>query len=152
MNHAVAVDASVAVKWVVAEQDTDRAQALLNDSLTASRPIVTPPHFTGEVVNAIYRRMRRTGPHQLSRTQAETAVHEFLRYPTRALTFPDLYEQAFTFADAHSLSAIYDSLYVVFARLLGVDLWSADEHLLNAVASIAPWVRPISAYPVDRRT
>lgn len=148
MNHAVAVDASVAVKWVVAEQDTDRAQALLHDHLTASRPIATPPHFTGEVVNAIYRRMRRTGPNQLSRPQAATAAREFLQYPTQTLTMPALYEQAFTFADAHRMSAIYDSLYVIFARLLGIELWTADERLLNELGSAAPWVRPLASYPL----
>lgn len=147
MNHAVAVDASVAVKWVVAEAFTDRAQALLRDSLQAGRPIVAPPHFSGEVTNALYRRMRRT-VQPLSRPQAEEALREFLQYPIQVASPPDLYWQAFTFADTHTLSAVYDSLYVVCAHLLGVELWTADQRLLTELGTAAPWVRFIRDYPL----
>ena len=69
-------------------------------------------------------------------------------YPVEVLTPPDLYERAFTFAHTHGLVSSYDCLYVVFAQLVGVELWSADERLLNAVAGIAPWVHAIRAYPL----
>ena len=146
MNHAVAVDASVAVKWVVAEQFTDRAQALLNDSVRAGRPIVTPPHFSGEVINAIYRQRRRM-MQPLSQERAEAAVRTFLAYPTQILTPTDLYWQAYTFAETHNLSTVYDSLYVVLAQITNTDLWTADQRLLNALGSRAPWVRFIGGYP-----
>jgi predicted nucleic acid-binding protein len=149
MNHAVAVDASLAVKWVVAEEHTDKAHKLWADSLAARRPVVVPPHCPGEVTSAIYQRTRRGDPtYHLSITDAGDALREFLTYPVEVLTPPDLYERAFTFAHTHNLASIYDCLYVVFAQLLGVELWSADERLLGAVTGIAPWVRPISVYPL----
>jgi hypothetical protein len=52
MNHAVAVDASMAVKWVVDDPHTDRALKLWADNTTARRPIISAPDFTGEVTNA----------------------------------------------------------------------------------------------------
>jgi predicted nucleic acid-binding protein len=140
MNHAVAVDASVAVKWVVAEEFTDQAQALLRDSFRAARPVIAPPHFSGEVVNAIHRRTQRT-ERPLSPAQAAQAVQDFIEYPIELLTPASLYWQAFSFAQTHALATIYDSLYVVFAQLLDVDLWTADERLLRALGDRAPWVR-----------
>lgn len=145
MNHAVAVDASVAVKWVVAEDFTDRAQALLGNSLRAARPLIAPPHFPGEVVNAIHRRTQRS-EQPLSPVRATQAVQEFLEYPVELLSPADLYWQAFTFAQTHALAAIYDSLYVVLAQLLEVELWTADERLLRALGDAAPWVRFIGDY------
>ena len=52
MNHAVVVDASVAVKWVLDEEFTEQARNLLRDSVR--QPIVAPPHLTSEVTNALY--------------------------------------------------------------------------------------------------
>jgi predicted nucleic acid-binding protein len=60
MNHAVLVDASLAVKWVIPETDSDRADMLWADASRARRPILSAPHFPGEVANAIFQRVRCT--------------------------------------------------------------------------------------------
>jgi predicted nucleic acid-binding protein len=147
MNHALAVDASVAVKWVVAEDLSSQAQALLRDCLQAVRPVIAPPHFTGEVVNAIHRRTQRT-EHPLTSEQAAQAVQDFVAVPIELLSPAGLYEQAFTLAQTFALPTIYDSLYVVLAQLLDVELWTADERLRRALRTSAPWVRFIGDYPV----
>jgi predicted nucleic acid-binding protein len=147
VNHAVGVDASLAVKWVLDEEHTDRAQRLWADSLAARRPIVVPPHFTGEVTSAIYQRTRRGDPaYHLAVPDARDALRNFLTYPVQVLTPPDLYEEASAFATIYRLPSIYDCLYVVFARMLDVELWSADARLLTATSGIAPWVRPLAGY------
>lgn len=149
MNHAVSVDASVGMKWVVAEELRWQALALLQESLRARRPIVVPPHCTGEVTNAIYQRYRTADPaKQLSLSAVEQAVSDFLAYPLEVTTPPDLYREALSFASIHRLPSIYDSLYVVLARQLGVELWTADQRLLNVLGSNAPWVRFIGDYPL----
>ncbi|MBI2761848.1 MAG: type II toxin-antitoxin system VapC family toxin [Chloroflexi bacterium] len=148
MNHAVGVDASLAVKWVVDEEHTDRAQQLWADSLAARRPVVAPPHFTGEVTSALYQRTRRADPaFHLTVTEAGDALREFLAYPVEVVTLPTLYEQAFTFAHTHGLASIYVCLYVVCAQLLNMELWTADQRLLTTVGGIVPWVRFIGDYP-----
>jgi len=37
---------------------------------------------------------------------------------------------------------------VVLAQCLNTTLWTADETLLNALGTAAPWVRSIGAYPL----
>jgi predicted nucleic acid-binding protein len=146
---AVVVDASVAVKWVLPEEHTDRAHALMAASTQARQRIVGPPHLTVEVVNAIYQRRRRGVPtERLSEAEADQALARFLAFPLALLNPTPLYPQAFAFARTHGLSNVYDSAYVVLAQLLNTTLWTADETLLNALGIVAPWVRSISAYPL----
>ena len=45
-------------------------------------------------------------------------------------------------------SSDYDSLYVVLAQLLNVELWTADQRLLQMIGAAAPWVRFIGDYPL----
>ena len=137
MNGTVAVDASMAVKWVVAEVYANRAEALLQDSLQAARPIVALPHFPGEVVNAIHRRTQRT-EQALTPEQAAQAIDDFLATPIQLLSPPGLYERAFTLAQTLPLPTVYDSLYVMSAQLLDVELWTADERLCRALGTTAP--------------
>lgn len=111
MNHAVAVDASVAVKWVIDEPHSDRALKLWADSITARRPVISAPHFPGEVTNAVYQRVRATDPSKhLDLRDAEAAIRGFLAYPVALADPADLYLQAFEFAAAHGLPSIYDAL------------------------------------------
>lgn len=149
MNHALAVDASVAVKWVIYEEFTDRALKLWADSLALDRPVIAPPHFTGEVANAIYQRLRSTDPaRHLPLAEADQALTLFLQYPVEAVAPAGLVARAFTLAQTAGLPSIYDSLHVVLADLLDVELWTADQRLLDALGSNAPRVRFIGHYPV----
>lgn len=81
MNHAVLVDASLAVKWVIPEPDRDRALKLRTDAIRARRRVLSAPHFPGEVANAIYQRVRSTDPDKhLNFSDAEQALTRFLAH------------------------------------------------------------------------
>jgi predicted nucleic acid-binding protein len=147
MNQAVVVDASVAVKWVLAEELTEQARALLRES--ARRPILAPPHLSSEVTNALYQRVRTTDPKKhISELEAQEALSHFLRFRIEFSAPAALYQQALGFAQTHRLSHTYDSLYVILAQLVGTELWTGDKRLINAVGSVAPWVRFIGDYPL----
>lgn len=140
------VDASVAVKWVVAEDLSALAQTLYDDTIALEHMLAVPPHLVSEVTNALYRRALRTGPLAISADEARTAVRCFLALRVQVVTRTSLYDEAFAFAHAHSLGTIYDSLYVVLAQHLGTVLWTADQRLLTATRVAAPWVRWIGDY------
>lgn len=151
MNHAiaVAVDASVAVKWVVAEPHTAHALQLWADCAAQHRPVVSAPHFAGEVANAVYQRVRATDPAKhLDFPYADQAVARFLAYSIDLLSPPDLHREAFAFAHMHGLPSLYDALYVVLAHALQVELCTADRRLLGVLSTRAPWVRFIGDYPL----
>ena len=143
---ATVVDASVALKWVLDEEFSDRAEALLNDCLVARRRIVGPPHLLAEVTNALYQRVRRN---TITTDEGESGVLQFLRFPIESLAPAGLYHHAYNFARAHGLSALYDSLYIVLAQLLEAELWTDDRRILRTLGSVAPWVRWIGDYPLS---
>lgn len=145
----LAFDASVAVKWVVLEEHTDEALALLATSADEGRWLIGPPHLPGEVANAIYQRWRSTDPAKhLDSTQADEALARFLAITIDLLNPPNLYISALAFARTHRLPSMYDSVYVTLAQLAGAELWTADRRLLEALGSRAPWVRFIGDYPL----
>lgn len=143
----VVVDASVAIKWVIAEEFSDKADALYEAAASSNRPIFAPPHFGSEVVNALYQRTRRGEEEKrISESRAEQAVAKFLSLGVELLSPSDLYHEAFVLARAHRYSSIYDALYVVLSQMLSTDLWTADLALLRRVAPTSPLVRWIGDY------
>lgn len=143
----VVVDASVAVKWLIGEEFSAQAQALYEAVGRARLPIVAPPQFPAEVLNALYQRTRRKEPeHRIPEARAEQLAAWFLGLGVELESPEDLYLTALIFARAHRLPSIYDALYVVLAQMLGADLWTADLRLLQVVGAAAPWVRWIGDY------
>jgi predicted nucleic acid-binding protein len=53
MNHAICVDASVAVKWVVYEHLAAEAEALLSDIVAADLPRFLPANVIDPVPSAL---------------------------------------------------------------------------------------------------
>lgn len=52
----ICVDASVAGKWILEEEQSDRAKALYRSALLAREPIVAPPLLPTEVTNILRQR------------------------------------------------------------------------------------------------
>ena len=151
MNHVFVVDASVAVKWLVYEEFTDRAQALLRDSRQVLRPLLGPPLLASEVMNAIYKKLRIE--QSITDEEADQALTEFFSWPAVQLYAPPgLYQRAFSFARINNLPRAYDSQYVALAEMLQAEFWTDDRNLIRAVQDVAPWIRWIGDYPVDATT
>jgi predicted nucleic acid-binding protein len=147
MNHAVVVDASVALKWVLFEEFNDQARALYEAALHAHRALLAPPHFFSEVTSALYQRTRTREPaRHLSEDEAHEALTRFSRFYVATAEPEQLYERAFVFARNNPLPSLYDSIYVVLAQMMDVTLWTADQRLFSTASPVAPWVRWIGDY------
>jgi predicted nucleic acid-binding protein len=96
MNHAVVVDASVALKRVLAEEFTKQSRALFAQSLQDRRPLVAPPLLPSEVGNALYQRFHTSAPsRRLTEAEADGALAAFLHLPITLLAPEELYSRAF---------------------------------------------------------
>jgi predicted nucleic acid-binding protein len=146
MNHAVVVDATVAIKRVLSEEFTEQSRTLFSSSLRDRRPVLAPPHLKSEVTNALYQRLRTTiEARRITEAEADSALAAFLCLPITLLAPEDL--RAFAFAKTHRLPSIYDSLYIVLAEITNTELWTADRRLLNSIGTAVTWVRFIGDYP-----
>lgn len=151
MNQALVADASVAVKWVLQEAHSDRADQLLADCADDNRAIAAPPHLYAEVTNVLFQRPLRSDPAvRITAEAARQALAQFLSIPIQLVSPDGLYPEAYDLARTYALRSIYDSLYVVVARQLDCELWTADRRLLETLSGNAPWVRFIGDYPLAR--
>lgn len=119
------VDASVALKWVVAEHESEAALALLD------RPLHAPDLLIAECVNALWKKVvRREVPKKEIRLfgSAIEAIDVNL-HPTRTLAARSL-ELAVELDHPG-----YDYLYLALAERLDVPLVTADRRLLDKVTA-----------------
>lgn len=144
MQSAV-IDASVAVKLIVEEEHSDRAKELGASAVASGQPLIAPTLLPGEVTNALFQQVRRRG---ITIVEARVALTRFQELPIQLVYEHAIAEQALAFAEANGLGAVYDSFYVVLARLQNAELWTDDRRLLREVGLIAPWVRWIGDYPL----
>lgn len=147
MNHAVILDASVVVKLFVAEEFSDLAAALVNDTLEAGLTILAPWHMRGEVANAIHKQWREG---RITSDEVNQALDDFFDLPIIFLSSAELYRRVVLFARDNGQRTIYDSLYVMLAEMLGFEFWTDDRRLIESVQSNASSVRWLGNYQPAR--
>ena len=123
---ALVVDASVAVKWLVVEEDSADARGLLDaEELHAPRLLVS------EVANAVWRKVRLD---QVDRDAADQLLATMSDLPVRWHADETICADAIRLAIAHD-RPVYDFMYVALAQRLGVRVVTADQRLVNALAT-----------------
>lgn len=139
----VVVDASIAVKWVVTEHDSDRAIELLRAWIIAGARLVVPPHFFVECAAVLNKRVRRN---ELSR---QDALALFLTLQATELAIhgdPLLSYQALAAAGRYQLGSVHDAHYIALAELYGAEFWTADDRLCNERGGRAPFVHRLGDF------
>jgi predicted nucleic acid-binding protein len=120
----VVVDASVAVKWILPEDDSEQARAILEASAEGAFDLIAPEHVLAEAANAVWARsyLRK----EISVLSAQLGV-ALLRSANVAYTPTEaLIPQAFELALAHGWT-VYDCLYVALAMQEDAVLVTADR-------------------------
>lgn len=141
MNIAV-VDASVAVQWLIPEQNTSQAMRLLREVAV----LAVPDLIYSEVGNALWKRVQRN---EIDMNQGSLLIEEFLRLPLDVYPSTELLTSAFQIA--HSVSAtVYDALYLALSQRLHAPLVSADQRLLSQARAYRPAVQLIAIGDVEQ--
>ena len=91
--------------------------------------VSVPNHFQSEVISAFLRAYRRD---RITADEAREAIRDLLALPFVLCDVALLAERAFAMAQPHQQRA-YDCLYVALAERDGVELWTGDERLYNAL-------------------
>ncbi len=124
------IDASVAVKWHLRdEQDDDVAKAVLIDFREGRTRLVAPDHVRYEVPSAILNAVRRG---RMAGADGEGAISEFLAWRRPTVGDDALIEGAYQQSMRFGCS-LYDALYVALAESLDCPLIHADRRLRNAL-------------------
>ena len=116
------VDASIAVKWVVEEQETQQALALRNNAR-----LMAPDLLVAECANILWKKARRG---ELSSEEADLAARLLERSDIELLPMRGLMPAATRIAIALSHPA-YDCVYLALALAKQTRYVTADDRLIR---------------------
>jgi predicted nucleic acid-binding protein len=145
MSDVVVVDASVAVKWVLAEPDSLIATKLLDAWTNGGKRVIAPALFAYEVTNIIHRRVvtnRLTydeGVQALTDLLSTGVVLHFSKYEEISL-------RSIKLAHLFSMPASYDAHYLALAEQQNCEYWTADTRLWNTVRGKLSWIHWLGDY------
>ncbi len=129
------IDASVAVKLVVTEPDSDSAERVVGDLTESGVWIGAPEVLLVECANALWLRVRKGS---LTSKDGETQLGVFRRivyvfdsWPVGTVVFP-----AWRLATSLGIT-MYDACYVALAEIQGVPLVTADRKLVRRCAALS---------------
>lgn len=131
----VVVDASFALKWVMEEADSSRAEAILRGWHRRSVRRVVPAWFVCEIANDLYRRAIRL---DVTLGQAQVGLEAIMEHVDVSAFDARLAVRAIELAARFDQRAAYDARYLALAEHLRCELWTADERLWNATRATLP--------------
>ena len=138
MNLPVCVDASLTVKLVLPEQDSDLVRALWAEWERNGVERVVPTLWGYEVASVIRKHGRRGA---VSPEEEEAVLDLLLNLPVRVVDMWPYHRDAWRLALDLGMTVTYDAHYLLLAQALGVEFWTGDKRLWNRVRDRFGWVR-----------
>lgn len=138
----VVVDACLALKWSLEEEDTKEALALWDQWQDAAEQVIAPPIFRSEVTDVLYRRVRQAQ----MRLDDAASILDFLIDIVAIREPSSLYNRALALAKALGQGSAYDTLYLALADLHDCEMWTADRRFVRSAQTKFPRVRWIGEY------
>jgi len=145
----VCVDASLAVKVVVTEPDSDKADALFDEWANDGTSLIAPAFFEVETDSILRQKVMLRK--ELTPEQAEAAFAQLQALPIQQISMPGQRQRAWEIATTFGFATVYDATYLALAELRGCEFWTADERLFNQVKDKLPFIKWLGNY-VPRTT
>ncbi len=123
----IVIDASVAVKWVLRENDSDAADALLDHD-----DLMAPVLWLAEAANALWRRARIG---EITADEADERMSELRKAPVASLAMEAHLGPALRLATALG-HPVYDCVYLALALHHGTRVVTADRRFAAVAARL----------------
>jgi predicted nucleic acid-binding protein len=123
-SEKVVVDASVVAKWFLEEVHSEKAMDIRLDYINGLVDLVAPDLLPYEVLNAL-RYDPDFGKADLEKVVTAIEDYQLLLVPLKTGAVDMAYEYGIS---------IYDASYLALAKEMGVELYTADEKLLDKVS------------------
>lgn len=133
---AVCLDASVWIKILTPEPDSDWADRLITRLLREGTKIVAPELMKAEVGSVLRKKHFRK---QLGRDEMIALWTKFQAMPIDYTEDSELIGKAWEIAETNGLVHLYDAMYLAISE--GIEYWTADERLRNAAKHAQAAVR-----------
>jgi predicted nucleic acid-binding protein len=143
LNGFVVVDASLAFKWLVPEEHSDKAISLARFWDNEGTQPVAPHLMPVEVANALHRRVVRS---ELTMEEATRLMECLMATGIELREMHYLHSRALELASLLGQNAVYDAHYLALAETLECNLWTSDERFFRAVGPSARNVRWVGEF------
>lgn len=138
----VCIDASLAVKVVVAEPDSDKADALFAHFARQGTRLIAPVFFAVETDSIL--RQKVVVRKELTPEQA--AFANLVSLPIQLVSAPTQRQRAWDLASKLNFATVYDATYLALAELMGCEFWTADRRLFAGVRDSLLFVRCLDEF------
>ncbi len=133
----ICIDASFIVRYFTSSSTESIYQQYWSQWQTKGYDLIAPTLIIYEVCNAFH---RASVAQQITQEEAEQFLERALNLGLRFSGDAELHRQALKIAQRYNLPATYDAHYLALAERLGIEFWTADRRLFNAVQSSLSWV------------
>jgi len=140
------VDASVALKLVLDEPDSDLADALWLHWREQGVQIIAPYHFSYETTSVMRGRVYRG---LFTPAQGKRALDILSTQNIQLLHPPQLVERAWALAEQFNRPTVYDAFYLALSEFAGCEFWTADRRLYSVVTHTLPWIKWLGDFRAD---
>ncbi len=140
MASSICVDASLALKLVLAESESDAAQAEWQSWLQAGVEIVAPDLFIYETVSVLRNRVYRR---EITPSEADEGFRVLTTLDIRFYEPAGIRQAAWELARRFNRPTVYDAFYLALAQEQGCEFWTGDKRLYNSVKSQLKWVHTV---------
>ena len=138
MSGPVVIDASLAVKWPVEEDNSDKAHAVLQPWVAQDITRIAPYLMPFEVANALHRRVLGG---ELSHADSTRMIAHLPESQFELHQPPGLHVRALRLASQLNQTAAYDAHYLALAESFGCELWTADDRFYRLTSPSVDNVR-----------
>lgn len=137
MDSKICVDASLALKLVLPERDSDEATVEWQNWAKTGVVVAAPYLFVYETSSVLRNRVYRK---ELTSKEADDALGILVGLGITYLHPPAIVRSAWELARQFDRPAAYDCFYLALAQEEGCPLWTGDRRLYNAVKGSLGWV------------
>jgi len=150
-TRAYIVDASVAVKWFVDEEESDKARLVRDHFVDGRLRLIAPDLLKYEVASALrYHPVVQIDPPSLITAMDAIENYQFLITPPR-----EAWNAAIRFCYESKISP-YDAVYLALSHTMNVPLLTADMKLIDTLApdrkAMVTSLSKLSEKPEDTET
>jgi predicted nucleic acid-binding protein len=139
MNYVL--DASVAIKWVLIEQDTDKAHQIRDNARNGIDHLIAPDFFPVECGHALFRAERRK---LIAAGDAARGIANILADCPSLRDSLALFPRAIAICD-QLRCGFFDAIYVALGEAEGYQVVTADTRLLAIAQASFPFVIALSS-------
>jgi predicted nucleic acid-binding protein len=137
------IDSSTAVKWVLPEIDSDKADALRIHFRNGVHELQAPDIFTVEAAHALTRAERQGW---VSVGDARKLLLDILTTPPKLIPIMPFLLRAVDISSAMR-TGVYDCVYVALAEREKCEFVTADDKLVKNLQAQFPFVQHLSVFP-----